>query len=65
MLNWTCLSSLSSLVIMIYYLLSTTSLVCMRDRCGKMAADSELTKQLSHMTSLFTQKPLQNSNKFK
>jgi len=31
-------------------------LVCMRDRCGKMAADSELTKQLCHMTLLFTQK---------
>jgi len=28
----------------------------MRDRCGKMAADSELTKQLCHMTLLFTQK---------
>ena len=30
------------------------NLVCMRDRCGKMAADSELTKQLCHMTLLFT-----------
>jgi len=33
-----------------------SSLVCMQDQCGKMAADSELTKQLCHMTLLFTQK---------
>ena len=29
-------------------------LICMQDRCGMMAADSELTKQLCHMTLLFT-----------
>jgi len=39
--------------------------VYMQDQCGKMAADSELTKQLCHMTSLFTQKPPQNLNKFR
>ena len=49
------------------YMIYQHHLVCMLHRkCGMMAADSELTKQLCHMTLLFTQKFYKiNSDKFR